>query len=600
MQEPELEKQFRKVIDDVAPVFPDGCPIDDVCIDGNSCATSVSIPTPDVQDCSSDVAITYTHDLGNNLNNVGPGTYTVTYTAMDNCGNSNACQVSFEVEDCKKPTPYCKNGLVIELMQTGEVDVWSSDFDAGSFDNCTAQGDLSISFSEDEDDTQIIFNCDHVGQQNVQIWVTDEAGNNDFCNTFVIVEDNMGACPGAPSVVNVGGAIATEDDMSVNEVTVELSGQSSATVTTDANGMYNFNNVPVGNDVTITPIKDVDPLNGVTTYDLVLITKHILAVKKLDTPYKMIAADANKTGTITTSDLVQLRKLILHIDDNFSNNTSWRFVDADFEFPNEDNPFETMFPEVVNINNVPANVLNADFIAVKVGDVNGSAQFTGDDSDDRSSDAFILNTNDVELKAGEQYTIDINANDMNILGYQFTMNFDQNMLDFTEMIPSVAQKENFGFTLLNEGAITTSWNGKANAGTVFSLVFTAKSNGELSDALTVNSRYTSAEAYNIEGETMNVELNFNGQASTAFDLYQNTPNPFKGETVIGFNLPQAGTATLTIQDVSGKLISLVEGEYAKGYNEVRINSNNLPNTGILYYTLESANDTATKKMIILQ
>jgi len=587
-------EQIIKVIDNVAPTFPNGCAIDDVCIDGNTCSAQVTIPTPDVQDCSEDVTVTYTHDLGN-LNTVAPGTYTVTYTAMDNCGNSNACQTTVTVEDCKKPTPYCKNGLVIELMQTGEIDIWSSDFDAGSFDNCP--GTLSISFSTDVSDTQRIFNCDQVGQQNVEIWVTDAAGNQDFCNTFVIVEDNMNACDD-PLVVNVGGAIATEEDMSVNDVTVELSGQSSGMVTTDINGMYNFTSVPVGNDVTITPVKDVNPLNGVTTYDLVLITKHILAVNKLDSPYKIIAADANKTGTVTTSDLVQLRKLILHIDDNFSNNTSWRFVDADFEFPNEENPFETSFPEVVNINNVPSNILNAEFVAIKVGDVNGSASFTS--VDDRSGDTFILNTNDISVKAGELYTVDFKATDMSIEGYQFTMNFNQNVLNFVDMVPAIAQKENFGFTLLEEGAITSSWNGNASAGTVFSLTFTAKEDGQLSDLLNVNSRYTTAEAYNNSGEVMDVELTFNGQSATAFDLYQNTPNPFKGETVIGFNLPEAGTATLTIQDVSGKVISVVEGDFAKGYNQVSVNSNNMPNTGVLYYTLASANDTATRKMIILQ
>jgi hypothetical protein len=587
-------EQIIKVIDDVAPVFPNGCAIDDVCITDNTCSAQVTIPTPETQDCSSDVTVTFTHDLGN-LNTVAPGTYTVTYTAMDNCGNSNACQTTVTVEDCKKPTPYCKNGLVIELMQTGEVDVWASDFNAGSFDNCP--GTLGISFSTDVSDTQRIFDCDQVGQQNVEIWITDAAGNQDFCNTFVIVQDNMGACGSNPLVVNVGGAIATEEDIAVNEVTVELSGQSSGMVTTDANGMYNFTNVPVGNDVTITPIKDVDPLNGVTTYDLVVITKHILAVNQLDSPYKMIAADANKTGTITTSDLVQLRKLILHIDDDFANNTSWRFVDADFEFPNEENPFETPFPEVVNINNVPANVLNAGFVAIKVGDVNGSANFAS--VDDRSNETFVLNTDDINVKAGEQYTVDFNATDMSIEGYQFTMNFNQSALDFVDMVPAIAKKDNFGFTLLQEGAITSSWNGEATAGTVFSLTFTAKEDGKLSDLLNINSRYTTAEAYNASGETMNVELTFNGQANTAFDLYQNTPNPFKGETVIGFNLREAGAATLTIQDVSGKVISVVEGDYAKGYNEVKVNSNNLPSTGVLYYTLESANDTATRKMIIL-
>ncbi len=594
-------EQVIKVIDNVAPLFPNGCEIDDVCITDNSCSAIIDLPTPDTQDCSGDVTVTVDDtDLPNGSGfgsyiNVPPGTYTVTYAAMDNCGNSNACQTSFTVSDCKKPTPYCKNGIVIELMQTGEIEIWSIDLNDGSFDNCTAVGDLEISFSDDPSDKSRLFGCDELGQQNVQIWVTDEAGNQDFCNTFVIVEDNMSACDD-PQVVNVGGAISTEEDLSIEDVQVELSGQSSGMAYTDEFGDYNFSSVPIGNDVTITPSKDVDPLNGVTTFDLVLITKHILAVNKLNSPYKIIAADANKTGTVTTSDLVQLRKLILHIDDNFSNNTSWRFIDKDFDFPNEENPFETNFPEVVNINNVPSNVLNAHFVAVKIGDVNNSANFTN--SDDRSSDAFILNTNDVDVKTGERYTVEFAASQMNIQGYQFTLNFDKNVLDFVEMLPAIASNENFGFTLLKEGAITSSWNGEATPGQVFSLVFTAKADGQLSNLLSINSRYTTAEAYSQEGELMDVELTFNGAVSNVFELYQNTPNPFNGETAIGFNLPEAGMATLKIQDVSGKVLSIIEREYAEGFHEVKINSNDLPSTGVLYYTLETANHTATKKMII--
>lgn len=593
-------EQIIKVIDNVAPTFPNGCAVDDVCITNNSCGGTVNLPTPDTQDCSGDVMVSVDDtDLpGNNgfgpYNNVAPGTYTVTYSAMDNCGNSNACQYTFTVADCKKPTPYCKNGIIIELMQTGEVEIWATDLDDGSFDNCP--GGVEISFSDDTSDKSKTFTCDEVGQQNIQIWVTDASGNQDYCNTFVVVQDNMDACDD-PLVVNIGGAISTEEDASIEDVQVEMSGQSSGMAYTDEFGNYNFSSVPLNNDVTITPTKDVDPLNGVTTFDLVLITKHILAVNKLDSPYKIIAADANKTETVTTSDLVQLRKLILHIDDNFSNNTSWRFVDKDFDFPNEENPFETTFPEVVNINNVPANVLNANFVAVKIGDVNNSASFTS--SDDRSSDAFILNTNDVNVKAGERYTVEFEASDMDIQGYQFTLNFDKKALDFVEMVPAIATTENFGFTLLKEGAITSSWNGEATPGQVFSLVFVAKAEGKLSNLLNINSRYTTAEAYNQEGEMMDVELTFNGAVNNVFELYQNTPNPFRGETTIGFNLPEAGNATLTIQDVSGRVLNVIENEYAEGFHEIRINSNDLPSTGVLYYTLKTANNTATKKMIIL-
>jgi hypothetical protein len=77
----------------------------------------------------------------------------------------------------------------------------------------------------------------------------------------------------------------------------------------------------------------------VSTLDLVLIQKHLLGRAKLNSPYKLIAADANRSGVITALDLLEIRKLILGITNKFQNNTSWRFVDDFYEFPDPYNPF---------------------------------------------------------------------------------------------------------------------------------------------------------------------------------------------------------------------------------------------------------------------
>ena len=84
-----------------------------------------------------------------------------------------------------------------------------------------------------------------------------------------------------------------------------------------------------------------------------------------------------------------------------------------------------------------------------------------------------------------------------------------------------------------------------------------------------------------------------------FKLYQNRPNPFNDKTIISFVLPEDGFAKVTIFDISGRVLKLVEGDFVKGYNEVEINSNDVSASGVLYYKLESAENTATMKMIIL-
>src|SRR5690606_28302577 len=132
--------------------------------------------------------------------------------------------------------------------------------------------------------------------------------------------------------------------------------------------------------------------------------------------------------------------------------------------------------------------------------------------------------------------------------------------------------------------------------------FKAKATGHLSHFFSVDSKYTVAEAYGKDASLMNVAVKFNSGvvATSEFGLYQNTPNPFKGATVIGFNLPEASFGTLTISDVSGKVLKVIKGDFNKGYNQVSVNSGEFSQAGVMYYQLETATHTATKKMIIIE
>ena len=120
--------------------------------------------------------------------------------------------------------------------------------------------------------------------------------------------------------------------------------------------------------------------------------------------------------------------------------------------------------------------------------------------------------------------------------------------------------------------------------------------------MTIDSRYTAAEAYTVDAQELNVALNIDGASAqaAAFELIQNTPNPFKGETIIGFNLPDAAEATITLQDVAGRTIKVIEGDFAKGYNQVTLKANELPSTGVFFYTLTVGELTATKKLITVE
>jgi hypothetical protein len=599
--------QVIKVQDTEAPIFD----VTDfeVCIEETDCDTDVTLPTPDVDDCSTGVEITvFSDDMADYATgdqyvyaDVPPGDYQVFYEVIDDCGNISYDDIIVTVKDCKLPTPYCVDGLVIEIMQTGMIDVWAADFDAGSFDNCP--GDLTLSFSDDPADDQRLFDCEDLGENVIQLWVTDAAGNQDFCETFVEIQDNMGHCDTTGMIV-VAGLIATEGDEAVENVMVEVNG-TGFMQTTGVDGTYEFT-LPAGQDYTITPMLDEDADNGVTTFDLVLITRHILGIELLDSPYKIIAADANNSQSVTTFDMVLIRRVILQIDQEFQNNTSWRFVDKDYVFPNQYNPWEEIFPEVLSYNNLSVDDLNADFVGVKIGDVNGTAQANSDmqAAEDRRTGALFFRTEDRSLEADEIYTIDFTAPATELMGYQYTLEFDAKVLDLIEVEPAIAGPANFGLTYAKEGAVTTSWNSDglpiefSEGEVVFSLTFRALKDAALSDLLNISSRYTKAEAYHATEGRQDVFLTFHSNwPGTEFALYQNVPNPFDRVTTVGFYLPQQDEINLQIRDVRGALIQEIQGTFAKGYNELVIRDLDAAE-GVLFYTLRTRTNEATKQMVL--
>lgn len=604
-------QQVIKVTDNVDPVFTNGCAIPMVCIEDNSCDIDLSLPLPEVIDCNPNVNISAKIKIGGvwlsgfgPWQNVPPGMYEVVYTADDHCNNQTTCQTTVKIKDCKKPTPYCKTGLVTTLMNVTPpmIEVWASDLDDNSFDNCTT--DLKFSFSADTSNTSVTYFCNNQNSTFfVDIWVTDECGNQDFCSTFITIQDNVDLC--ADPLINLGGIIATEENQGVEGVDVNLNGSSQAGFLTENSGQYSFDIPTPGGDFTVSPSKDDNPLNGVTTFDLILISKHVLGVTPLGSPYKIIAADANRSKTVTTFDIVEIRKLILHVHDVFPNNTSWRFVDKSFQFPNPANPFSEPFPEIVNVNDLDSDLPTADFVGVKIGDVNGSAVANGlvnNHVERNGSGDFVLQIEDKFVKAGDEVYVPFIANQSNAIGLQFTLDFNLQELDFNSIKEGLFTAENFGLTKQHDGAINLSWHQmdgmpKALNGELFGVKFRAKKACRLKEALAINSRFTNAEAYESLDRRLNVVLAYNfGQADC---LLSNRPNPFHESTTIDFVLPQNGDCTLTLFDVNGKKLLVKTGNYSEGTNSIKVNRNELGANGVIYYRLESKDFTATNKMTVL-
>ena len=543
------------------------------------------------------------------------GTHKIKWFVTDGCGNNKEYEYTFTVKDCKAPTVVCLAGPAVNIMPTGMITLMATDFLQFTGDNVTPSNKIKIGIrkcgtgsgipldANGDLNTSLNFTCADVGFHCIEIWGIDAAGNADYCETFGIVQDNLGVCSPGGTVV-VSGALKNEATEGVEEANAYIIGTSSLPFTyfdmTDEEGNYQ-QSVPLAASFTIAPEKDDNPLNGVTTYDLVLISKHILGLAPLDSPYKMIAADANKSGSITTFDILELRKLILGIYTELPNNTSWRFVDKAFVFPNAVNPFQTSFPESVMVDHTAQYPLTAqNFVGIKIGDVNNSAIPNSIlVSEDRSHGTVIFDIEDRNVVAGEEFELTFKSAQA-LIGFQFTM-----LLHGLEAIGVIESEQvnasNFGLAF--DGSVTVSMDGAQE----FSLRFRAKRSGTLSQMINVSGSITRAEAY-MAGEELleeahsarhDVAFRFSGKtiSGVGFELYQNQPNPFVNKTSIGFYLPEVAEATLSVVDETGRVVYQQKGQFAKGENSISLDRALLNTTGMLYYNLETATNSATKRMI---
>ncbi len=622
--------QVIKVFNNVAPTITEGC--DDITPDPQfvgTCDAHVTVTAIGEDDCTTDENLEWSHSVdynndgdvdysnyGNDASGVYPfGTHEVCWSVEDDCGNVTECCQLVTVRDNKPPTPYCYEGIITVIMETtSDVTIWASDFYAGASDNCP--GDVETAFSDDIDDKWRTYSCDDLGANiqdtfELKVYFFDEAGNSDFCTTMIIIQDNQGICPfDQGTMVAISGGIFSENHDVVSDVEVSLMRETPDDMNFDMteSGEYTFSELAMYSDYTVSASHDVDYLNGVSTLDLLLIQKHILNIKPLDSPYKLIAADVNSSESISAIDLIDLRKLILGVFDELPKNSSYRFVDGSQTFTDPLNPFP--FTEEIEMESLDHDVDNADFVVVKIGDVNASADFnfSSNQVENRSKKNLELLYSNKSFEAGENFDIEFSTDGHNdIHGLQFTLEYNPSLVRFNGISSDVLDVSQQNYSLLDErrGVVTFSWNTSQalNTESLFNVSFEARNSGEVSDIVKISSNVTSAEAY-LENdgriEEYNILLRSGDKSSSGLTLYQNVPNPFDQLTTIGFELNQDGHAVLKVYDISGRLVFEKQGEYPHGYNEIILSADDLGTTGILYYQLQTDSYTAGKKMISIK
>ena len=619
------ELQIIKLSNTIAPEFVGEAELVACDSTATGCEGYIDLVIEVSDDCSETLNVSYFIDAFNDgdVDIAAPGTdasgsypfgdHKITWRAVDGCGNASEFEQLFSIQDCKKPSPKCFSGLVTVVMEiVGEVTIWASDFDAGSDDNC---GDVTVSFSEDVDDTNITFDCEQLGTQTVEIWVTDSYGNQDYCETFLFIQDNNDVCGNISGAV--AGEIFTQDIEGVEGVEVNLDVVPSTpylqTETDDA-GVYAFDDILFTEEYEISGFKNDDPMNGISTFDVVKIQKHLLGLELFDVAYKYLAADVNNTEIVTALDMVELRRLILGEYSEFPDNNSWRFVDVNQEWADITNPWP--FDEVLDIVDLTEDDLDNNFFGVKVGDLTGDAtpnSLLG--TEDRTPTGLLTFTiADAKVKAGDRVQLTIRAAEFReILGYQMTWNLEGLEYVSIESGALNVTDGNIGTRRAEEGLVSMSWSEGlsetiADDEVLFTLRLRANESGKLSEMITLTDEITRNEAYSEGSSRLEVVLDWRTdrvEEEYEWSMAQNTPNPFDEVTVIEIVLAKASDVTITIADARGVTAQTIEREYGSGIHQVKIKRSDLNAGGVYIYEMTATPIDGTdayetvKKMIVV-
>ena len=565
--------------------------------DVNLCSAVVNYTAPTGTDNCSGAATAQTTGLASGAAfPVGVTTNTFVVTAAN--GQTASCAITVTVTDNQAPVITCPQDITVDpdmgLCTASGVSLNSPSV----VENCTLQSTTN--------DAPALY---ATGPNAVTWTATDVNGNTATCSHIVTVT----ACV-LPTTIS-GNIRWEHNNAPVKDATVllqNLPGLSSAGLfLTGTDGNYSFSPVSNG-DYRIKPGKNINLLNGVNAADATRIQQHVTGNPLLSGPYKRIAADVNKSNTITTYDATLITQALAgNAAALLVFNTSWRFVPESYTFPNPNLPWG--FPEKIDLTGVSSSVSNQNFIGIKIGDVNGTASPLL-----KPGRPVVVLVNDQITEQGKPVNITFTAGEFeDIAAFQFALGFDTEVLAF-ESVRSEGSIEmtddNFGTFNTANGEFRAVWSAAqgrylSQGAKLFTIRAKALQSGfKISELIHTDDQVLQGGAWNTALGKTTVELAFrdtqvSGTTGLPGDneqlqLLQNRPNPFTSTTTIGFTLPQSCDAQLRIVDMNGRLIAETGKFYPAGYHQETIDLSG--RTGLFYYELVTPMGVLSKKMSVTE
>ncbi|PHI19766.1 hypothetical protein CEQ90_11100 [Lewinellaceae bacterium SD302] len=378
-------------------------------------------------------------------------------------------------------------------------------------------------------------------------------------------------CGSATSTVT-GNVTIHESNNQMNEVQIDylVDGEMQTNLFTDPEGNFNFEGIPVCEAGTLAPaFENDDWINGVSVQDIVLISRHILGIETFDSPYEYLAADANVDGNIMITDIIAIRRLILDLDQALpTDEPMWNFIPADYVFANPEAPWLDNYPTSITLPTPAMMLINQDFVAYKRGDVNGNAEFDGEDFQGttdvlaRSNDASVnIIIEDLVLSAGQPTEVDLSVNFQHQAAEQADYQFSLAGLNINKVTSSSGATE---YAHLNEwGALNFCGQIVNGSSQHFTLTLSDERGGSISDLLEISTRRIPAMAVlTLDDTVLEEAIGLDYQSSNVGSMVSRTtatlpayPNPFVDQ--ISFAVPNqliGGPATLELYAADGRIV----------------------------------------------
>ena len=558
-----------------------------------------------------------------------PGTYVVPelpyghhkikWMVTDACGNESTCEYQIIVKDCKAPTVVCINGLSVNIMPTTLITLWATGFLQYADDNSSRVDLLKFGIRKSGTGTgfpldslgnplsSVTYDCSELGFNQIELWGVDFAGNADLCETYVLIKDDNGYCPSQQPVqlttcVNFwkdGSPINAQVNYAIDGLPVLLPSSF------DSLGcqVVTWNDTTAGN-LGINFQLNNDPLNGLNALDLIRMRYVILGLEPFNSPFSAIAADANKSGSITTLDVLFLRNILLGIDTAFVGGYSWRFVDANFEFPNPANPFQTAFPEMATLD-PQDSIRHFNFIGIKIGDVDGSA-YPGLVAPPEDRTTTLVTLPNATLQPGETIDLPLRfTENQSCLGLQLALQFDPTQLQIenvsAENLPGWDEN---AWAQPQPGMLRVVWFDVAPhifqpEESVLTMRVRALAPVRLREALRLAT--TGLTSAITAGSVLQpLQLSFGTSVINTTTVFAPQPNPTPGIDVqIPLHLAQTETIRLQLVDLTGRLLLHSEQTLVAGDHQLTLPATIFPQSGVYGWRVEAGSVVASGKVVKL-